>query len=169
MKLILIKKRLINSKFLNEKVRTVQEIEKTAPEVYEKLGSGDLQIHEAKVIAQLPEDKRETVLEKKLETKKDIRSIVREINNAEKNQNVKPIPEGKFSIIYADPPREYEFSSSNMRDIENHYPTLELEKIKEIKIPSDGKAHGFLSTVEFCFAFRSPWIVIMACFMMIQS
>jgi len=59
------------------KVRTVQEIQKKAPEVYKRLGSGDLQIHEAKIIAQLPEDKRETVLEKKLETKKDIRSIVR--------------------------------------------------------------------------------------------
>jgi len=86
-------------KVSERKVRTVQEIEKTAPEVYEKLGSGDLQIHEAKVIAQLSEDKRETVLEKKLESKKDIRSIVREINNAEKNQNVKPIP-GENSASY---------------------------------------------------------------------
>ena len=58
------------------KVRIAHEIEKTAPEVYEKLGSGDLQMHEAKIIAQLPEDKREIALEKKLETKKDIRSIV---------------------------------------------------------------------------------------------
>jgi len=103
-------------------------------------------LHEARIIAQLPEDKREAVLEKKLETKKDIRSIVREINNAEKNQNVKPIPEGKFSIIYADPPWEYEFSNSNMRDIENHYPTLELEKIKAIKVPADDNAMLFLWT-----------------------
>jgi hypothetical protein len=90
------------------KVRTVQEIEKKAPEVYEKLCSGVLQIHEAKIIARLPEGKREAVLEKKLETKKDIRSIIREVNNAEKNQNAKPLPEGKFSIIYADPPWELE-------------------------------------------------------------
>jgi len=122
------------------KVRTVQQIEDKAPDVYEKLHTGELQIHEAKIIARLPEDKREIVLEKKLETKKDIRAIVREINNAEKNQYVKPIPDGKFSIIYADPPWEYEFSNSEMRDIENHYPTLELEKIKEIKVPSDDNA-----------------------------
>jgi len=38
------------------KVRITQEIEKTAPKVYERLGSGDLQIHEAKIIAQLPWD-----------------------------------------------------------------------------------------------------------------
>jgi len=125
-------------------VRIAQEIQKKAPKVYEKLGSGDLQIHEAKVIAQLPEDKREAVLEKKLETKKDIRSIVREINNAEKNQNVKPIPEGKFSIIYADPPWEYEFSISTSRGTENHYPAMELEKIKEIEVPAANNAMLFL-------------------------
>jgi len=43
-------------KVSERKVRTVQEIERTAPKVYEKLGSGDLQIHEAKIIAQLPKD-----------------------------------------------------------------------------------------------------------------
>jgi hypothetical protein len=37
------------------KVRTVQEIENKAPEVYKKLESGDLQIHEVKIIARLPE------------------------------------------------------------------------------------------------------------------
>jgi len=128
------------------KVRIAHEIEKTAPKVYEKLGSGDLQINEAKIIAQLPEDKREIVLEKKLETKKDIRSIVREINNAERNQNVKPTPNGKFSIIYADPPWEYEHSVSLSREIENHYPTMDLEKIKETKVPADDNAILFLWT-----------------------
>jgi len=128
------------------KVRTVQQIEDKAPDVYEKLHTGELQIHEAKIIAQLPEDKREIVLEKKLETKKDIRSIVREINNAEKNQNVKPIPDGKFSIIYADPPWQYEFSISTSRGTENHYPAMELEKIKEIKVPADDDAMLFLWT-----------------------
>ena len=138
-------------KVSERKIMYVHEIEeaeenKEKKVIYEKLRTGELQLHEARIIAQLPEDKREIVLEKKLETKKDIRSIVREINNAEKNQNVKPIPEGKFSIIYADPPWEYEFSNSNMRDIENHYPTLELEKIKVIKIPADDNAMLFLWT-----------------------
>jgi len=126
------------------KVRTVQEIEKKAPEVYKKLESGELQIHEAKIIARLPEGKREIVLEKKLETGKDIRSIIREVNNAEKNRNAKPLPEGKFSIIYADPPWEYEHSVSAGREIENHYPTMELEKIKAIRIPADDDALLFL-------------------------
>jgi N6-adenosine-specific RNA methylase IME4 len=128
------------------KVRTVQEIEKTAPKVYERLGSGDIQIHEAKIIAQLPEDKREIVLEKKLETNENVRAIIQVINNTEKNQNVKPIPEGKFSIIYADPPWKFESSSSSTRAVENHYPTLELEKIKEIKVPADDNAILFLWT-----------------------
>jgi len=136
-------------KVSEKKIRYVQEIEKAEENkekkvIYEKLRTGELQLHEAKLIAQLPEDKREIVLEKKLETKKDIRSIVREINNAEKNQNVKPIPDGKFSIIYADPPWEYEHSISTSREIENHYPTLELEKIKATEIPADDNAMLFL-------------------------
>jgi N6-adenosine-specific RNA methylase IME4/ParB-like chromosome segregation protein Spo0J len=131
-------------KISERKIIITQEIKEKAPKVYERLGSGELQIHEAKIIAQLPEDKRDVVLEKKLETKKDIRSIVREINNAEKNQNVKPIPEGKFSIIYADPPWEYEHPVSLSREIENHYPTIELEKIKETKVPADDNAMLFL-------------------------
>jgi len=138
-------------KVSERKIRYVHEIEEAEKNnekkvIYEKLRTGELQLHEAKIIAQLPEDKREAVLEKKLETKKDIRSIVREINNAEKNQNVKPIPDGKFSIIYADPPWEYEYSVSTPREIENHYPTLELEKIKVIKIPADDNAMLFLWT-----------------------
>jgi len=128
------------------KVRTVQEIQKKAPEVYDRLGSGDLHIHEAKIIAQLPEDKRKTVLEKKLETNENVRAIIQVINNTEKNQNVKPVPEGKFSIIYADPPWKFESSSSSTRAVENHYPTLELEKIKEIKVPADDNAILFLWT-----------------------
>lgn len=46
------------------------------------------------------------------------------------------LPEGKFNVIYADPPWRYEFSETNTREIENHYPTMELEEIKSLKIPS---------------------------------
>ncbi len=36
---------------------------------------------------------------------------------------------GKFNVIYADPPWEYDFSASDNRKIENQYPTMPLEKI----------------------------------------
>jgi len=42
----------------------------------------------------------------------------------------------KYQIIYADPPWKYDFSATKNRNIENQYPTMELQEIKSLKIPS---------------------------------
>lgn len=47
-----------------------------------------------------------------------------------------PLPEGEFDVIYADPPWRYDFSKSDNRAIENQYPTMELEEICALKVPS---------------------------------
>ena len=47
-----------------------------------------------------------------------------------------PPPTGTFSVLYADPPWEYDFSKSPTRDIENKYPTMELDEIKKLDIPT---------------------------------
>ena len=41
----------------------------------------------------------------------------------------------KYDIIYADPPWKYRHCASNSRKIENKYPTMELEEIKNLNIP----------------------------------
>jgi N6-adenosine-specific RNA methylase IME4 len=46
------------------------------------------------------------------------------------------LPEGKFDVIYADPPWRYEFSETESRSIEAHYDTLLLEKICYYKDPA---------------------------------
>lgn len=51
-----------------------------------------------------------------------------------------PMPEGVFDVIYADPPWRYEFNRTKNRAIENHYPTLPLEEIKQIPVPSADNA-----------------------------
>jgi N6-adenosine-specific RNA methylase IME4 len=43
----------------------------------------------------------------------------------------------KYKIIYADPPWKYDFSKDNKDRVENHYPTMSLEEIKSLNIPSD--------------------------------
>jgi len=53
---------------------------------------------------------------------------------------------GKYQVIYADPPWKYEYTVSNSRRIENQYPTMELEDIKKLQIPSDENAVLFLWT-----------------------
>lgn len=40
----------------------------------------------------------------------------------------------QFPILYADPPWRYEWPVSKNRAIENHYPTMPLEQIKELPI-----------------------------------
>jgi len=40
-------------------------------------------------------------------------------------------------IIYADPPWRYDFSVSETREIENQYPTMTVEQIKNIDIPTN--------------------------------
>ena len=43
----------------------------------------------------------------------------------------------KYKIIYADPPLKYDFSKSDSRKIENQYPTMYLQEIKELNVPSE--------------------------------
>lgn len=47
----------------------------------------------------------------------------------------KSLPKGVFDVIYADPPWKYDFSKSNSRAIETHYPTMEIEEICGLDIP----------------------------------
>jgi len=47
-----------------------------------------------------------------------------------------PLPDDKFNVIYADPPWKYDFTMTYSRDITNHYPVMDLDEIKNIKVPS---------------------------------
>lgn len=56
----------------------------------------------------------------------------------------KRIPTGKYEVIYADPPWRYDFSETKARDIENQYPTMTVEEIAKLQIPSADNAVLFL-------------------------
>jgi N6-adenosine-specific RNA methylase IME4 len=54
-------------------------------------------------------------------------------------------PTGSYSVIYADPPWEYDFvATPDSRAVENHYPTMSLEAIKTLPVPADDPAVLFL-------------------------
>jgi len=55
-----------------------------------------------------------------------------------------PVPQGLFNVIYADPPWRYQFSPTYSREIEKNYPTMELEDIRSIQIPTPKDAILFL-------------------------
>ena len=50
----------------------------------------------------------------------------------------------KYQVIYADPPWKYDFSKDSADKIENHYPTMDLEDIKNLKIPSEDNSVLYL-------------------------
>lgn len=72
------------------------------------------------------------------------------IHAAHKKINHRPeeappdLPQGEYDVILADPPWRYEFSETNMRAIENQYPTMELETINRLDIPAAESAVLFL-------------------------
>lgn len=46
-----------------------------------------------------------------------------------------PLPEGKYKIIYADPPWQYG-NSATRANAESHYPTMSIEELCELDIPN---------------------------------
>lgn len=54
----------------------------------------------------------------------------------------------KYEIIYADPPWRYSFSKSNSRKIENHYPTMKLDEICNMEVPSADNSAIYLWTTS---------------------
>lgn len=74
------------------------------------------------------------------EVYKKIRSKLRRKNRVQMllELSEEPAPElnsvGKFPVLYADPPWHYEHSVSDSRVIENQYPTMSLDDIKEMDI-----------------------------------
>jgi N6-adenosine-specific RNA methylase IME4 len=43
-----------------------------------------------------------------------------------------PLPPGKFRLLLADPPWQYDFCETDSRRVENHYPTQDLDWIKAL-------------------------------------
>lgn len=54
------------------------------------------------------------------------------------------LPKGTFTVIYADPPWEYEFSQSGSRSIEAHYDPMAVGEICQAPHPADENAILFL-------------------------
>lgn len=55
-----------------------------------------------------------------------------------------PLPKGKYNVIYADPPWKYDFCVDNADKIEQHYPTMDVEDIANIKIPTENNSVLYL-------------------------
>jgi N6-adenosine-specific RNA methylase IME4 len=100
------------------KVDQASRLLHTAPDKFEEVHRGDMKLNKA----------------------------YREIGNKnlEKREREIESPEGLYGIVYADPPWQYEFSATDSRSIEAHYPTMTLEEICNLKVPVKEDAILFL-------------------------
>ena len=78
-----------------------------------------------------------------VEKSKEIREKKRQKRRKERIEKIAKITKGnrplsaelgRFPIIYADPPWQYEHSQTDSRKIENQYPTMTLEEIKSLPL-----------------------------------
>lgn len=65
-------------------------------------------------------------------SKREAKEIVQRMRFADMPEPT--LPQGKFSVFYADPPWQYDFSLTANRQIENHYPTMTVEEICRLPI-----------------------------------
>jgi len=57
---------------------------------------------------------------------------------------MRPFPDKKYQVIYADPPWNYRHCASKSRRIENKYPTMSLSEIKALQVPTEDNAVLYL-------------------------
>ena len=142
---------------LNTSRRSIQQAKKVetegVPEVITAVESGKVSVSVAATLAEATPDKQREVIAKDdkkaiLAASKEIRKEMAEERRAKRTQQIaeavknnKPLDGtlGTFAVICADPPWVYDSSESDMRVIENHYPTMTLEEICSLDVK--GIAH----------------------------
>ena len=90
------------------------------------------------VVIESPEEAAAFANFKKTEERK-ARKAARRIERDQelsKSATVLPSGEQRYSVILADPPWRYDFSQTVDREIENHYPTMTIEEIKDMDVAS---------------------------------
>lgn len=92
----------------------------------------------SKNLASITDDQFEALISEVIEDKKPLTktSILRSIAKERTEENIN-IPEGKYRIIYADPPWQYSDRKEYRPDgsAENHYPTMSISEICNVLIP----------------------------------
>jgi len=103
---------------------------KTRDILGKRIGTSGKTLEKAEKVIKKSPDLWEDVKEKKI----TISTAYKKLNRDEKPIFTPKVAEGKFNVIYADPPWKYDFSQTESGKVENTYRTMELKDIKEIDI-----------------------------------
>jgi N6-adenosine-specific RNA methylase IME4 len=92
-----------------------------------------------------PEEIKQALKEQKISINQAYQTIRKQEQRLERVENIIEISKNneplsdikqKFPVIYADPAWQYDYSVSDSRKIENQYPTMPLEDIKNMEVES---------------------------------
>lgn len=116
------------------KGKTRDHISKSA-----KISHGTLEKIKEIEIKGTPEQKR-----KLISGERTVSSVIKDIQQDEIKKGIReiPMPKGNFSIIYADPPWEYQWETRGASA--HHYNTESVDKLKKMKIPATENAVMFM-------------------------
>lgn len=113
----------------------LRDVKYVADNVELSLRNDNLSFSHHREVASLPPEKQKEFLNRAVDEKLSVRELRDEIRKGGKVYKIKEIPEGVYNIVYCDPPWKYEFAVTDSRKIENQYPTMDLEEIKNLKLP----------------------------------
>lgn len=113
------------------KRQTIQQYKSISDNLDTNLRLPDLSFNHHREVAKLPPAKQEQYLNKASEEKLSVRDLREEVrkDGIAFQENVK-LPDGKYSLVYADPPWQYGNSMPDyFTEQANHYPLMSVDEI----------------------------------------
>jgi len=126
--------------------RAREVLDRGSPELVAAVQRGQVSVSAASDVSELPHYRQSEIVAKGekeiLEAARQIRSARSEVRREERVARVadmsNPTPglptAERYPVIYADPPWRYEYAESSTREIENHYPTMDLDAICNLPV-----------------------------------
>jgi N6-adenosine-specific RNA methylase IME4 len=121
------------AKLLGTNHQYVSDAKKLAaerPDLAEKVKAGEISIPEAKKTVQSEATAAKRAAERERTAALAAKTVA--------------VPDRRYAVIYADPPWQYDFSKAESREIENHYPTMEVDAIAAVEVPATDDAVLFM-------------------------
>lgn len=146
----------VNESTVRRSAKAVKMIkERAIPEVAELVKKGEINISDAIKVSDKPLELQRLALEKVQNgEEKNIRQAISRIEIKQKINNISNVeiekPDGLYDVIVIDPPWKMKKIERNVapEQVEMDYPTMTLEEIADLDIPSADDCHVFLWTTQ---------------------
>ncbi len=131
-------------------ISDAKAIQEAAPELIADIRAGELNIPQAKQLANMPEERRADVRKKMKEMGTDKVVKAARAVTQEKKKDAPPLPDAKYRVIYADPPWSYGNEMVNTTRPNDYYPLMSTPDICALPVKelADKDAVLFLWTTS---------------------